>query len=95
MLAHQLARTRLAADEALAPYPFRWSAERMYSDLEAMLNLNRVYAANPQRGRMQSTRAGSSTTLCEWRRVRPPRSSGSRLNEISPAKSPPGVAVAC
>jgi hypothetical protein len=39
--------TRLAADEALALYPFRWSVERMYFDLKTVLNLNRAYAANP------------------------------------------------
>jgi hypothetical protein len=43
----------VAADEALALYRFRWSVERMYADSETALNLNRLYAANPNAVAMQ------------------------------------------
>jgi hypothetical protein len=42
-----LAPARLSAEEALDLYPYRWSVERMFFDLKEVLNLNRLYAANP------------------------------------------------
>ena len=54
MLTNVLSVKQLAADEALTLYPFRWStAERMFFDLEEVLNLNRLYAANPNAVAMQ------------------------------------------
>ena len=46
--------SRLLA-KALALYARRWSIERMYFDLKVVLNLNRVYAANPNAVAMQVT----------------------------------------
>jgi len=48
-----LAPTRLSAEEALDLYPYRWSVERMFFDLKEVLNLNRLYAANPNAVAMQ------------------------------------------
>ncbi len=45
--------TRLAATKALDLYPYRWRIERMVVDLKEVLNLNRVYAANPNAVAMQ------------------------------------------
>jgi len=47
VLTNILDPTRLSAPEALALYPRRWSVERLFFDLKEVLNLNRVYAANP------------------------------------------------
>src|SRR5438094_203449 len=47
VLTNVLAPARLSAEEALDLYPYRWSVERMFFDLKEVLNLNRLYAANP------------------------------------------------
>jgi Transposase DDE domain len=47
VLTNVLAPVRLSAEEALDMYPYRWSVERMFFDLKEVLNLNRLYAANP------------------------------------------------
>src|SRR5262249_7670511 len=49
----QAAPTRLSAEEALDLYPYRWRVERMFFDLKEVLNLNRLYAANPNAVAMQ------------------------------------------
>jgi len=43
----------LSAEEALDLYPHRWGVERMFFDLKEVLNLNRLYAANPNAVAMQ------------------------------------------
>ena len=48
-----LTPARLSAEEALDLYPYRWGIERMFFDLKEVLNLNRVYAANPNAVAMQ------------------------------------------
>jgi IS4 transposase len=52
-LTNVLAPARLSAEEALDLYPYRWSVERMFFDLREVLNLNRLYAANPNAVAMQ------------------------------------------
>lgn len=54
MLTNVLSPTQLSAAEALALYPYRWRIERMYFDLKTVLNLNRIYAANPNAVAMQA-----------------------------------------
>lgn len=44
---------RLPAADAIALYPYRWGIERMFFDLKEVLNLNRLYAANPNAVAMQ------------------------------------------
>ena len=58
VLTNVLAPERLAAPEAVALYTARWSVERMYFDLKEVLNLNRIYAANPNAVAMQVYAAG-------------------------------------
>jgi hypothetical protein len=53
LLTNVLAPTRLSAEEALDLYPHRWGVERMFFDLKEVLNLNRLYAANPNAVAMQ------------------------------------------
>jgi len=53
VLTNVLAPARLSAAEALDLYPYRWSVERMFFDLKEVLNLNRLYAANPNAVAMQ------------------------------------------
>jgi hypothetical protein len=53
VLTNVLAPTRLSAEEALDLYPYRWGVERMFFDLKEVLNLNRLYAANPNAVAMQ------------------------------------------
>ena len=53
LLTNVLAPVRLSAEEALDLYPYRWTVERMFFDLKEVLNLNRLYAANPNAVAMQ------------------------------------------
>src|SRR6266851_1416491 len=53
LLTNVLAPTRLSAEEALDLYAARWGIERMFFDLKEVLNLNRLYAANPNAVAMQ------------------------------------------
>jgi hypothetical protein len=53
LLTNVLAPVRLSAEEALDLYPHRWGVERMFFDLKEVLNLNRLYAANPNAVAMQ------------------------------------------
>ena len=53
VLTNVLTPTRLSAEEALDLYPYRWGIERMFYDLKEVLNLNRIYAANPNAVAMQ------------------------------------------
>ncbi len=66
VLTNVLAPARLSAEEALDLYPYRWSVERMFFDLKEVLNLNRLYAANPNAVAMQvyaSPRPRTSTCI--------------------------------
>lgn len=53
LLTNVLDPERLRAEEAMELYPWRWRIERMFCDLKAVLNLNRVYVANPNAVGMQ------------------------------------------
>jgi hypothetical protein len=44
---------KLSAEQAVELYGLRWSIERMFFDLKAVLNLNHFYAANPNAIAMQ------------------------------------------
>jgi Transposase DDE domain len=53
VLTNVLDPQRLPAEDAIALYPYRWGVERMFFDLKEVLNLNRLYAANPNAVAMQ------------------------------------------
>ncbi|HYM91921.1 MAG TPA: IS4 family transposase [bacterium] len=95
LLTNVLDPQRLPAVEALALYPARWTIERMYYDLKEVLNLNRVYAANPNAIAMQLYAAA-----CVYNAVRVAQAqvaAAARLapEALSPAKLFPRVAAAC
>jgi len=95
VLTNVLDPTRLSAAEALALYPRRWSVERLFFDLKEVLNLNRVYAGNPNAIAMQVYAAG-----CVYNGLRVAQAEVAEAAEIapeaiSPAKFFPKMAAAC
>lgn len=44
---------RLSARDVIALYPLRWTIERLFYDLKVVLNLKKLYAANPNAVAMQ------------------------------------------
>jgi hypothetical protein len=44
---------RLSAEEVAKLYPYRWTVERLFYDLKVVLNLKKLYAANPNAVGMQ------------------------------------------
>lgn len=87
--------TRLAAAEALALYPRRWSVERLFFDLKEVLNLNRVYAANPNAIAMQVYAAGCVYNALRVAQGEVAAAAGLAPEAISPAKFFPKMAAAC
>jgi hypothetical protein len=86
--------TRLTAEEALDLYPYRWRVERMFFDLKEVLNLNRLYAANPNAVAMQVYAAAMV-----YNALRVAQSDGAAQigwvpEQLSPAKFFPKVAIA-
>jgi hypothetical protein len=53
LLTHGLAPARMSAEEALDLSPYRWGIERRFDALKEVLNLHRLYAANPNAVAMQ------------------------------------------
>jgi hypothetical protein len=69
--------------------------ERMYFDLKTVLNLNRIYAANPHAVAMQVYAAGLVYNALRVAQSEAAAQIGVLPEEISPAKFFPRVAVAC
>ena len=90
-----LALARLAAAEALALYHYRWRIERMYFDLKEVLNLNRIYAANPNAVAMQVYAAGIVYNALRVAQGEVAAAAGLEREEISPAKFFPKMVAAC
>jgi hypothetical protein len=88
-------RRRLTAEEALALYPKRWTIERMYFDLKEVLNLNRVYLANPNAVAMQVYAAGCVYHALRVAQGEVAEAAGVAPESISPAKFFPKMAAAC
>lgn len=95
MLTNVLDPRRLAAAEALALYPYRWTVERLFFDLKAVLNLNRVYAGNPNAIAMQVYAAGCVYNACRVAQAEVAEAAGLAPEAISPAKFFPKMAAAC
>jgi len=87
--------TRLSATEALALYPRRWSVERLFFDLKEVLNLNRVYAGNPNAIAMQVYAAGCVYNGLRVAQAETAESAGIAPEAISSAKFFPKMAAAC
>ncbi len=95
LLTNVLAPARLAAAEALALYPYRWRIERMYFDLKEVLNLNRIYAANPNAVAMQVYAAGIVYNALRVAQGEVAAAAEIEPEEISPAKFFPKMVAAC
>jgi len=95
LLTNVLAPARLAAAEALALYPYRWRIERMYFDLKEVLNLNRIYAANPNAVAMQVYAAGIVYNALRVAQGEVADAAGLEPEAISPAKFFPKMVAAC
>lgn len=85
----------LTAEEALMLYGCRWSIERMYFDLKEVLNLNRVYAANPNAVGMQVYAGALVYAAMRVAQGELAERVGIEPEEISPAKFFPKMAAAC
>lgn len=95
LLTNVLDPTRLRADDALALYPHRWRIERMFFDLKEVLNLNRIYAANPNAVAMQVYAAALVYNAMRVAQGEAAAAAGIAPEEISPAKFYPRMAAAC
>jgi hypothetical protein len=94
VLTNVLSVTQLAAEEALTLYPFRWSIERMFFDLKEVLNLNRLYAANPNAVAMQVYAAAIVYNALRVAQSEAAAQLDLPPEELSPAKLFPKIAVA-
>jgi hypothetical protein len=95
VLTNVLTPTRLSAEEALDLYPYRWGIERMFFDLKEVLNLNRIYAANPNAVAMQVYAAAIVYNGMRVAQSEAAAQLGWPPERISPAKFFPKLAVAC
>lgn len=95
LLTNVLDPDRLTAEEAMMLYPKRWSVERMFFDLKEVLNLNRVYAANPNAVGMQVYAAAIVYVAFRVAQGEVAHQAGLTPEEISPAKFFPKMAAAC
>src|SRR5438093_1420608 len=94
VLTNVLAPARLSAEEALDLYPYRWSVERMFFDLKEVLNLNRLYAANPNAVAMQVYAAAIVYNTLRVAQSEGAAQVGWAPEQLSPAKFYPKVATA-
>src|SRR5713226_8128490 len=94
LLTNVLAPRRLSAEEALDLYPYRWSVERMFFDLKEVLNLNRLYAANPNAVAMQVYAAAIVYNALRIAQSDGAAQVGLAPEELSPAKFYPKVVTA-
>ena len=94
VLTNVLAPARLSAEEALDLYPYRWSVERMFFDLKEVLNLNRLYAANPNAVAMQVYAAAIVYNALRVAQSDGAAQVGWAPEQLSPAKFYPKVATA-
>jgi hypothetical protein len=95
VLTNVLDPTRLTAAEALALYPRRWTIERLFFDVKEVLNLHRVYAANPNAVAMQVYAAGCVYNAMRVAQADVAETAGIAPEAISPAKFFPKMAAAC
>jgi len=94
LLTSVLAPTQLTAPEALALYPYRWSIERMFFDLKAVLDLNRLYAAHPHAVAMQVYAAGLVYNAMRVAQSEAGAQVGVPPEDLAPAKLFPRLAAA-
>lgn len=84
---------RLSAQEAMELYVRRWSIERMFFDLKEVLNLNRLYPANPNAVAMQVYASAMVYTALRVAQANVAHQANIEPEQISPAKFFPKVAA--
>ena len=89
LLTNVLTPARLSAEEALDLYPYRWGIERMFFDLKEVLNLNRLYAADPNAVAMQVYAAAIAYNALRVAQGEGAAQVGVAPETISPAKFTP------
>jgi hypothetical protein len=89
-----LAPGRLTAEQALDLYSYRWSVEPMFFDLKEVLNLNRLYAANPNAVATQVYAAAIVYNALRVAQSEGAEQVGWAPEQLSPAKFYPKVARA-
>jgi Transposase DDE domain len=94
VLTNVLAPQQLPPEDAVALYPYRWGIERMFFDLKEVLNLNRLYAANPNAVAMQVYAAAMVYNGMRVAQSEAAAQVDIAPEEISPAKFFPKVAAA-
>ena len=95
LLTNVLDPAQLSAPEALALYSRRWGIERLFFDLKEVLNLNRVYAGNPNAIAMQVYAAGCVYNALRVAQGEVAAVAGLPPEAIAPAKFFPKMAAAC
>lgn len=95
LLTNVLDPKRLTGEEGLDLYPGRWTIERMYYDLKEVLNLNRIYPANPNAVGMQVYAGAIVYTAMRVAQGEVADQAQIEPDEISPAKFFPKMASAC
>jgi len=95
LLTNVLDPDRLTAEEAMLLYPKRWTIERMFFDLKVVLNLNRVYAANPNAVGLQVYAATMVYATMRVAQAEAAHNAGIEPEDVSSAKLFPKVAAAC
>ena len=95
VLTNVLDGDRLPAEEAMELYPCRWTIERMYFDLKEVLNLNRLYPANPNTVGMQVYASALVYTAMRVAQSEVADQVEIEPEEISPAKFFPKMAASC
>ena len=94
LLTNVLDPEKLSAEEAVSLYGLRWSVERMFFDLKAVLNLNHFYAANPNAIAMQVFASAIVYNAFRVTQGRIAMKHGLAPELISPAKLYPKLAAA-
>lgn len=95
ILTNVLDPQRLSGEEAMELYPARWTVERMYYDLKEVVNLNRIYAGNPNAVGMQVYAGALVYTAMRVAQGEVAEKAGLEPEEISSAKFFPKMAAAC
>jgi len=85
----------LSASEVAQLYPRRWQVERLFFDLKEVLNLNKLYAANPNAVAMQVFATAMVHAAFRVAQSRVADKASVPPEKISPAKLFPRLALAC
>jgi hypothetical protein len=85
---------RLTAQDIAALYPWRWKVERLFYDLKVVLNIKKLYAANPNAVAMQVYAAAMVHASFRIAQADIARKVNLPAEELSPAKLFPLLALA-